>query len=129
MSTENLRRDFLKRASAGLAGTGLALQAGQGMARAAASPPPAGSFDVRAFGATGDGKTLDSPSINKAIEAASAVGGGTIMFPAGNYLCYSIRLKENISLYLDAGATIIAADPPAQGGGGFDVAEPNEWDR
>jgi polygalacturonase len=51
------------------------------------------------------------------------------MFPAGNYLCYSIHLKSDISLYLDAGATIIAADPPAQGGGGFDPAEPNEWDK
>src|SRR5271157_3167146 len=129
MSTENLRREFLKRASVGLAGTGLALQAGQGMARAAANPPGAGSFDVRTFGATGDGKTLDSPSINKAIDAASAAGGGTVMFPAGNYLCYSIHLKSDISLYLDSGATIIAADPPAQGGGGFDVAEPNEWDK
>src|SRR5271157_3790602 len=130
MSTENLRREFLKRASVGLAGTGLALQAGQGMARAAANPPGAGSFDVRTFGATGDGKTLDTPAINKAIEAASAAGGGTVMFPAGNYLCYSIHLKSDISLYVDAGATIIAADPPAQGaGGGFDVAEPNEWDK
>jgi polygalacturonase len=129
MSSDNLRREFLKRAGAGLAGTGLAFQAGQGMAHAAASPPVAGSFDVRTFGATGDGKTLDSPAINKAIDAASAAGGGTVMFPAGNYLCYSIHLKSDISLYLDAGATIIAADPPAQGGGGFDPAEPNEWDK
>jgi polygalacturonase len=129
MSTQNLRREFFKRASAGLAGTGLALQAGQGIAHAAGNPPGTGFFDVRAFGATGDGKTLDSPSINKAIEAASAAGGGTVLFPAGNYLCYSIHLKNDIALYLDTGATIIAADPPAQGaGGGFDPAEPNEWD-
>jgi polygalacturonase len=129
MSTDNLRREFLKRAGAGLAGTGLTFQAGQGMAHAAAMPPGTGFYDVRAFGATGDGKTIDSPAVNKAIEAASAAGGGTVLFPAGNYLCYSIRLKNDISLYLDAGATIIAADPPAQGGGGFDVAEPNEWDK
>ena len=129
MSTENLRREFLKRAGAGVAATGLAFQAGQGIARAAANPPGAGSFDVRVFGATGDGKTLDTPAINKAIDAASAAGGGTVLFPAGNYLCYSIRLKSNISLYLNAGATIVAADPPAQGaGGGFDPAEPNQWD-
>jgi polygalacturonase len=128
MSSENLRREFLKYAGAGLAGTGLALQAGQGIARAAANPAGAGAFDVRTFGATGDGKTLDSPSINKAIDAASAAGGGTVLVPAGNYLCYSIHLKSDISLYLDAGATIIAAEPPAQGGGGFDAAEPNEWD-
>jgi polygalacturonase len=130
MSSENLRREFLKRAGAGLAGTGLAFQAGQGMARAAGSPPGSGFFDVRAFGATGDGKTLDTPAVNKAIEAASATGGGTVLFPAGDYLCYSIHLKSHVSLFLDQGATIIAADPPAQGAaGGFDLAEPNEWDK
>jgi polygalacturonase len=130
MSTENLRREFLKRAGAGLAGTGLAFQAGQGTARAAGNPPGSGFFDVRAFGATGDGKSLDTPAVNKAIDAASAAGGGTVLFPAGNYLCYSIHLKSDVSLHLDSGATIIAADPPAQGAaGGFDPAEPNEWDR
>ena len=81
---------------------------------------------MRTFGATGDGKTLDTAAINKAIDAVSAAGGGTVLFPAGNYLSYSIHLKNDIALYLDAGATIIAADPPAQGGG-FDAAEPNEW--
>jgi polygalacturonase len=130
MSTENLRREFLKRASAGLAGTGLVFQAGQGVARAAGNPPGTGFFDVRAFGATGDGKKLDTEAVNKAIEAASAAGGGTVLFPAGSYLCYSIHLKSGVSLYLDQGATIIAADPPAQGAaGGFDLAEPNEWDK
>ena len=93
------------------------------MARAAGSPPGAGSFDVRTIGAAGDGKALDTAAINKAIEAASAAGGGTVMFPAGNYLCYSIHLKSDVSLYLDSGATIIAADAPAQGaGGGFEVS-------
>src|ERR1039458_9170551 len=129
MSTEDLRREFLKRASVGLTGTGLAFQAGQGIAHAAGSPPGAGSFDVRTFGAAGDGKALDTAAINKAIDTANAAGGGTVMFPAGNYLCYSIHLKSDVSLYLDSGATIIAADPPAQGGGGVDVAEPNEWDK
>src|ERR1022692_2452329 len=42
------------------------------------------TFDVRAVGATGDGKTVDSPAINKAIEAAAAAGGATVIFPAGN---------------------------------------------
>jgi polygalacturonase len=129
MSTENLRREFLRRAGAGLAGTGLALQAGQGIAHAAGSTP-AGFLSVRAFGAMGNGKTLDTAAINKAIEAASAAGGGTVLFPAGDYLCYSIRLKSNISLYLDQGAAIIGADVPTQGaGGGYDMYEPNEWDK
>src|SRR6186713_3017141 len=67
-------------------------------------------FDVRAFGAKGDGKNLDSPSINKAIEAAAAAGGGAVHFPAGTYLSVSIRLRSNITLQLEHGATILAAD-------------------
>ena len=83
------------------------------------------SFDVRAFGATGDGKTLDTESINRAVEAASAAGGGTVYFPAGTYLSFSIRLKSNIALYLDQGATLLAASP-AEGFGRYDLPEPNE---
>lgn len=85
------------------------------------------AYDVRTFGAKGDGKTLDTPAINKAIEAAAAAGGGTIYFPAGTYLCFSIHLKSNIALYLDQGATILAADPKTHKGT-YDLPEPNEWD-
>src|SRR5215467_6655294 len=96
---------------------------------AAFAPRPAspqadasGIYNVKAFGATGDGRVLDSPAVNKAIEAAAAAGGGTVRFPAGSYQCRSIHLKSNISLYLDQGATIIAdAD-------GYDPPEPNQWD-
>ncbi len=89
-----------------------------------------GVMDVKAFGATGDGTTIDTPAINKAIDAAAAAGGGTVRFPAGNYLCYTIRLKSNVSLYLDQGAVIVAADPPADGKGGYDEAEPNQaWEQ
>lgn len=66
-------------------------------------------YDVREFGAKGDGTTLDSPAINKAIETAVAAGGGEIYLPAGTYLCGSIRLKSNIHLNLSAGCTILAA--------------------
>ncbi|MDQ3812431.1 MAG: glycoside hydrolase family 28 protein, partial [Armatimonadota bacterium] len=64
-----------------------------------------GYFDVRAFGATGDGSTLDTDAINQTIEAAQVAGGGTVYFPAGTYLSFSIRLKSHIALYLDQGAT------------------------
>jgi len=87
-------------------------------------------YNVRAFGATGDEKTLDSPAINKAIEACARAGGGTVYFPAGTYASYSIHLKSNVALYLDYGATILAADPPAAGvEGGYDAPEPNAWDK
>ena len=84
-------------------------------------------YDVRAFGAKGDGQTLDTDAINKAIEAAAANGGGTVRFSAGRYLSFSIRLKSNITLYLDHGATIVAADPK-ESNGTYDLPEPNEWD-
>jgi polygalacturonase len=67
------------------------------------------NFNVRNFGAVGDGKNLDSPAIDKAIDAADAAGGGTVLVPAGTYLSGSIHLKSNIHLLIDAGATILGA--------------------
>jgi len=67
------------------------------------------AFNVRDYGATGDGKTLDSPAINQAIVACAAAGGGTVWIPAGTYLSGSIRLTNNLNLHIDAGATILAA--------------------
>jgi len=82
-------------------------------------------YNVRDYGAIGDGKTIDSPAINQAIEAASANGGGLIYFPAGTYRSYSIRLKDNIHLYLENGAVLEAASPSAKQG--YDEAEPSEY--
>ncbi len=86
----------------------------------------AGVYDVTTFGARGDGKTIDTPAINKAIETAAAAGGGTVRFPPGLYLSVSIQLKSNISLYLDQGATIVAAEPSKEAR--YDPPEPNQWD-
>jgi polygalacturonase len=74
------------------------------------------NYNVTAFGARGDGKAIDTKGINKAIDEAAAQGGGTVYFPAGNYLCGSIHLQSNISLYIDQGATIIAAPVTEQAG-------------
>ncbi len=89
-------------------------------------------YNVRDFGATGDGKTVDTPAINKAIEAAAAKGGGTVVFPAGTYMCFTIHLKSQVDVYLSRGCTILAADSPKPGeatgynGGTYDAAEPND---
>jgi polygalacturonase len=109
----NPRRQFLR-----LTTSGAALAAFSVPQRARAAEPPPSSFDVRSFGATGDGKTLDTQAVNKAIEAAAAAGGGTVRFPAGSYLCHSIHLQSNIGLYLGQGSKLIAADAP-----GYDPAE------
>lgn len=60
------------------------------------------SFNVRDYGAKGDGKTLDYLAINNAIDACVADGGGTVLLPAGTYLCGSIHLQSNIELKIDA---------------------------
>jgi polygalacturonase len=82
-------------------------------------------FNVRHYGASGDGVTLDTAAINRAIAAAQAAGGGTVVLPAGDYLSYSLRLCSHLTLELRAGATLIAADPPPAGivSGGYDAPE------
>lgn len=80
-------------------------------------------YNVLDYGAKGDGVAVDSPAFNTAIESASKNGGGNIVVPAGRYLCYSIRLKSNITIELQSGAVIVAAVPTATQG--YDIAEPN----
>ncbi|MCK5468921.1 MAG: right-handed parallel beta-helix repeat-containing protein, partial [Cyclobacteriaceae bacterium] len=65
-------------------------------------------FNVRHFGAEGNGKTNDAQAINKAIIACNKVGGGTVFIPSGIYTTGSIHLKSNITLVLDAGAILVA---------------------
>jgi polygalacturonase len=132
------RRDFLKLAGVGMAGavtvaappTMQAAIAEQTAPEAPLSMRGAGVFEVTEFGAKGDATTIDTPSINRAIEAAAASGGGTVHFAAGQYLCYSIRLKSNVALHLDQGAVIIAADPLPEGQPrGYDEPEPEQpWE-
>jgi len=84
------------------------------------------TYNVKDFGATGDGKTIDTEPINKAIIAAAANGGGTVYFPAGTYASYSIHLKSHVGLYIDHGATILAAEYKS-GEKCYDEPEPNDW--
>ena len=126
------RRDLLKLSPLAVAST-------VGYVALAQSPQPVSAealFNVRSFGATGDGKTLDTPAINKAIEAIAAGGGGTLFFPAGIYLCFTIRLRSKVSLYFSRGCTILAADSPKPGettgynGGVYDPAGPEQpWEQ
>ena len=94
-----------------------------------------GVFNVHTYGATGDGRTVDTPAINRAIEAVAAAGGGLLLFPAGTYVCFTIHLRSNVHVHLLPGCTILAADSPRTGeatgydGGTYDAAEENTpWD-
>ncbi len=121
-----IRRDFLRNSSTGALAALLPMAAEAHAAPAPQLGKTAAHFDVRTYGAVGDGKTIDTPAINRAIDAAAAVGGGTVYFPAGVYACYTIRLKSHIALYLEPGATILAASVPDEGTttGGYDPAGP-----
>ncbi|MCX5643191.1 MAG: glycoside hydrolase family 28 protein [Phycisphaerae bacterium] len=61
---------------------------------------------VKEYGAVGNGTTKDTEAIRKAISATAGAGGGTVYFPAGQYLTGSIHLQSNITLHLDAGAVL-----------------------
>jgi polygalacturonase len=126
------RRNFMKAVGVAAGGVWTEAVAAGAERRAAAeiNKPRTHNFDVTAFGAKGDGKAIDTPAINKAIEAAAAAGGGTVVFPAGTYLSYSIHLKSHVSLFLADGSTILGADTPPNGANAYDAAEPNEpWDK
>jgi polygalacturonase len=87
---------------------------------------PGGVLDVLDYGAKGDGKSIDSPAIDRAIDDAAKRGGGTIYFPPGTYASYTIHLKSRVTLFLSRGAVLLAATVPLSGldSGGYDRAEP-----
>ncbi|WP_406441204.1 glycosyl hydrolase family 28 protein [Streptomyces sp. NBC_01613] len=96
---------------------------------ALAAQPPAPHpavpvFDVRAYGAKGDGSANDTPAIDKAITAAGSAGGGTVRFPAGAYKSKNtIHMKSHVTLQVDKGATIQGSSADT-----YDKAEPNPND-
>jgi polygalacturonase len=69
--------------------------------------PTRGFFNVISFGASSAGQTMCTDAIRKAIDMAADGGGGTVYFPSGTYLTGPIRLRSHITLYLDAGATLL----------------------
>lgn len=67
------------------------------------------AFNVLDYGAIGDGQTLDTAALQAAIEACSRAGGGTVYVPAGQYVTGSLFLKSHITLYLEAGSTLLGS--------------------
>jgi hypothetical protein len=63
-------------------------------------------FNVRSYGATGDGKAADTIAISKAIAAAHAVGGGVVVFPPGQYRSGTFELLSNVTLDLEPGSVV-----------------------
>ena len=72
-------------------------------------PGDARRFNVRDYGATGDGVHLDMPAIQAAVDAACAAGGGIVLLPPGVYRTGTVRLNSGVQLHLDEGATILGS--------------------
>ncbi len=89
--------------------TGLVVLVGILLPLASADGAEAKSFDVRAYGAKGDGKTFDTEAVQKALTACGRHGGGTVRIPAGTYLCQPITLGNNTTLALEEGAVLLAS--------------------
>jgi hypothetical protein len=103
------RKDFLLRSGAAvlpvsIAGAAMAAEPAQN------SPPTAGRphFDVRQYGTSGDGTAKDTRAIQSAIDAAGK-NGGVVYLPPGKYLSGTLRLKNHVTVYLDAGTTLLSS--------------------
>ena len=78
------------------------------------SPTFAKDVNLKDFNPTGDGKTLDTAPIQKAIDACASEGGGTVTVPSGNYVVGTILLKSNVTLHLEENATILGTTDLSQ---------------
>jgi len=92
----------------------LACAVGSDAAAAPANIPapniPNRTFKVDDYGAVGDGKTLNTGAIQKAIDACSAAGGGIVIVPAGRFLTGPFTLASSLNLHLEQGATLLISN-------------------
>jgi polygalacturonase len=104
------RRDFLKRIATGAAVAMPVLGAESIPALSAQSQtvrPAPTPFNVAEFGAVGDGRTLCTAAIQKAVDACAGAGGGKVVFPAGRFLTGPIFLKSHVHVEIPEGTTLL----------------------
>ncbi len=80
-----------------------------GAKSAAAKPADLKHYLITNYGAVADGTTLNTAAIQKAIDAATAAGGGVLEVPKGTFLSGSLFFKKGVELYLDEGAVLLGS--------------------
>ena len=82
-------------------------------------------YNVVEYDLKGDGITNNTAAINNIIDIVAKKGGGTVYFPAGEYLSYTIHMQSNIAIHLDQGAVMIGDQE--KDGIGYDLPEEEMW--
>jgi hypothetical protein len=110
MSNPTSRRYF----AGALSTTAIAAAAAQvaSAAPASSTTPGARTYNVREYGAKGDGTTLDTAAVQSAIDACSEDKGGTVLIPAGDYVVGTIELKSNVTLHIAAAGRLLGSGNP-----------------
>lgn len=104
--TLSSRRNFLARLPAA---AGVAVAAQPDLSATAEGATRSGPYNVREFGARGDGEALDTSALQRAIEACARKGGGTVHFPPGRYVSGTLFLKSGVTVELEGGATLVGS--------------------
>jgi len=76
---------------------------------ASAGAGPAVKLNVKDYGAIGDGKSKDTLALQLAIERCSLLGGGEVVFPAGDYATGALALRSNVTLRIEDGASLLGS--------------------
>jgi glycosyl hydrolase family 28 len=106
------RRKWLAVAAGASIGSGILAATGAVAEPAKRTPTPgndlgARTYNIRDFGAKGDGSTLDSVAVQAAIDACAKDQGGTVLVPAGVFVIGTVELKSNVTLHLAASAKLL----------------------
>ncbi|HEV2326631.1 MAG TPA: glycosyl hydrolase family 28-related protein, partial [Terracidiphilus sp.] len=66
-------------------------------------------YNIRNYGAKGDGKTIDTAALQAAIDACNKDGGGIVLVPAGTFVIGTTELKSNVTLYIAPDGTLLGS--------------------